>query len=166
MESTLVSVLIVVIVVAVFVVSFDVDTDCSAVVVVFVLVGFISVVDFVVETSFDVLDFVKAVPEVDLVDLVFVEVPIAKVVFVVVCIVCVVIAVVFCVAVLIWDVSVTIDEDIVVLAVVTILLVAGDFDDRTSELVLDAEFMSVLELVEITSPCVDLLFVAVVAVVV
>ena len=139
MESTLVSVLIVVIVVAVFVVSFDVDADSSAVVVVFVLVVFISVVDFVVEASFDVLDFVKAVPEVDLVDLLFVEVPIATVVFVVVCIVCVVTAVVFCVSVFILDVSVTIDEDFVVLAVVTILLVAGDFDDRTSKLVLDAE---------------------------
>ena len=58
----------VVIVVGVFVVSFDVVTDCCVV----VNVVFTSVVDFVVETSSDILDCVKVALAVDLL---FVEVP-------------------------------------------------------------------------------------------
>ena len=58
----------VVIVVVVFVVSFDVVTDCCVV----VNVVFTSVVDFVVETSSDILDCVKVALAVDLL---FVEVP-------------------------------------------------------------------------------------------
>ena len=58
----------VVIVVVVFVVSFDVVTDCCVV----VNVVFTSVVDFVVETSSDILDCVKVALSVDLL---FVEVP-------------------------------------------------------------------------------------------
>ena len=58
----------VVIVVGVFFVSFDVVTDCCVV----VNVVFTSVVDFVVETSSDILDCVKVALSVDLL---FVEVP-------------------------------------------------------------------------------------------
>ena len=58
----------VVIVVVVFVVSFDVVTDCCVV----VNVVFTSVVDFVVETSSDILDCVKVALAVDLL---FVEAP-------------------------------------------------------------------------------------------
>ena len=72
--------------------------------------------------------------------------------------------VVCCVAVFIWEGSVTIDEDVVVF----ILLVAGDSEEKSCELMLDTEMMSESELVvasvEIT--CVDMLCVALAVVVV
>ena len=68
--------------------------------------------------------------------------------------------VVCCVAVFNWEGCVAIDEDVVVI----ILLVAGDSEDKSCKLVLDIEMMSLSELVvasvEITSPCVDVLCVA------
>ena len=72
--------------------------------------------------------------------------------------------VVCCVAVFNWEGCVAIDEDVVAI----ILLVAGDSEEKSCELVLDTEMMSESELVvvsvEIT--CVDMLCVALAVVVV
>ena len=78
--------------------------------------------------------------------------------------------VVCCVAVFIWDGSVTIDEDVVVSTLVTVLSVIGEFEERPPKVVLDTEMVSVSDLVvasvEMTSTCVDMLCVALAVVVV